>query len=167
MEIRPIRAEEISAAGEVAVAGFAEFYKEDLGYYAGRLRDVASRIQGGEVLVAVEDGTVAGTVTYIGNFDSPFAEKMDAGEAGIRMLAVHPRFMRRGIGRALSQACIERARSEGKDAIVLHADEIMKISQSLYESLGFVRDPERDYAPDDTTFLIAYRLPLRNPKAGE
>ena len=167
MEIRPVRTEEIEESGEVAVAGFAEFYAEDLGYYADRLRDVASRIRGGTVLVAVEDGVVAGTVTYIADFDSPYAEKMEAGEAGIRMLAVRPDFMRRGLGRSLTQACIDRAHDEGKTAVVLHADEIMKISQTLYESLGFVRDPERDYAPDETTFLYAYRLSLRPPEDAE
>lgn len=160
MEIREVRPEEYEAAAGVAVEGYAEFYREALGYYAGHLRDVAARAAGAVVLVAVEDGEVLGTVSYVPDASSPFAQHQSDGEASIRMLAVGPKHKRRGIGTALSQACIDRARSEGKRAIVLHADEIMGTSRRLYERLGFRRDPGRDFAPDDETFLVCYVLDL-------
>jgi ribosomal protein S18 acetylase RimI-like enzyme len=72
------------------------------------------------------------------------------------MLSVAPTHKRRGIGRALSLACVERARQEGKRALVLHADEIQEASQRLYESIGFVRDPARDFQIDRLTFVICY-----------
>ena len=81
-------------------------------------------------------------------------------EASIRMLAVKPAHARRGIGRALSVACIERARADGKRAVSLHADDIMDASRGLYEELGFRRDPSRDYRPDDVTFRFCYVLEL-------
>lgn len=160
VEIREVASDEFDAAGEVAVAGYEEFYGHDLGYYADRLRDIASRSKDATVLIAVEDGVIVGTVTYVADPGSASAVDMRDDEAMIRMLSVAPAHKRRGVGRALSVACIERARSEGKRAVVLHADEIMEASQRLYESLGFRREPARDFRPDDQTFGLCYVLDL-------
>jgi ribosomal protein S18 acetylase RimI-like enzyme len=161
MEIREATPEDYAAAGEVAVEGYREFYKEALGAYAERLRDVEARAKAATLLVALEDGEIAGVVTYVADAASPFAQHQRDGEASIRMLAVTPRYQRRGIGRALSTECLQRAREDGKRAVVLHADEIMNASRALYESLGFVRDPSRDFRPDDETLLVCYVLELR------
>jgi ribosomal protein S18 acetylase RimI-like enzyme len=131
-----------------------------LGDYADTLRDVASRARHATILVAVEDHEVLGTVTYVRDTGSPLARQRNDDEASIRMLAVTPKRKREGIGRALSLACIERARADGKRAVVLHADEIMLASRALYEKLGFRREPSRDYAPDEDTMLLAYVLDL-------
>lgn len=160
MEIREAFPSEHGAIGDLAVRGYAEFYGEALGYYEERLRDVATRAAGGTVLVAVEDGEILGTVTYVPDHRSPLAERLRDGDASVRMLVVEPRHKRRGIGRALSIACIERARAAGKRGLVLHADEIMDASRGLYAGLGFRRDPDRDYRPDDETFLVCYALDL-------
>lgn len=161
VEIREARPEEYEAAGEVSVEGYREFYAASLGTYADHLRDVTWRVKaGGVVLVAVVGDEVVGTVTYVADFSSELAEHQRPGEAAIRMLSVAPSAKRRGIGRALSEACIERARAEGKRGIVLHADEIMKAARALYEELGFRRDPDRDFAPDDETWLVCYVLDL-------
>jgi ribosomal protein S18 acetylase RimI-like enzyme len=160
VEIREAAPEDYVAAGDVAVAAYEEFYEANLGYYADRLRDVASRAKDAAVLVAVERGEIIGTVTYVPDGTSSYAEGIVEGEAGIRMLSVAPSHKRRGIGRALSVACIERARSEGKVRLVLHADRIQEAAQALYRSLGFHRRPERDFRPDDETFLVCYVLDL-------
>lgn len=160
IEIREARPAEYAAAGEVAVEGYREFYGDSLSYYAEHLRDVETRAKASTILVALQDGVVVGTVTYVADFDSPMAEDQRPDEASVRMLSVLPSYMRRGIGRALSVACIERARADGKRAIVLHADEIMNASRALYEGLGFVRDPSRDFRPDAETFLVCYVLTL-------
>jgi ribosomal protein S18 acetylase RimI-like enzyme len=160
VEIRGVRPEEYEAAGDVSVEGYREGYRERLGSYETPLRDIAARAAGDVVLVAVEDGEILGTVTYVPDTSSPFAQEQRDGEASIRMLSVAPKHKRRGVGRALSMSCVERARAEGKHAIVLHADRIMEASRRLYESLGFVRDPSRDFRPDDQTFLLCYVLAL-------
>lgn len=160
VEIREVHPDEYGAAGEATVAAWRDFYGEDLGSYADNLRDIASRAKDAVVLVAVEDDDIIGTVTYVPGFASPFAVHLNDGEAMIRMLSVAPAFKRRGVGRALSLACVERARAEGSKAVVLHADEIMDASQRLYVSIGFRRDPARDFHPDDQTFVICYVLDL-------
>jgi GNAT superfamily N-acetyltransferase len=161
VEIREVRPEEYVAAGRVTLEAWEEFYGiEALGSYAERLRDIGARVRGAVVLVALEEGDVVGTATYVPGPSSPYSEQLRAGEAGLRMLSVAPERKRQGIGRALSLACIDRARAEGKTALVLHADQIMSASQRLYESLGFHRDPSRDFAPDRQTSLLCYALTL-------
>jgi len=160
IEIRDVLPAEFAAAGAATVAGYRDFYRERLGSYAEDLADIAGRADGARVLVAVEGGAILGTVTYVGDVRSAFAQYLRSGEAGIRMLSVSPQHQQRGAGRALSVACIELARSEGKRAVSLHADELMAVSQRLYESLGFVRDPGRDFQPDGWTKLLAFVLEL-------
>jgi GNAT superfamily N-acetyltransferase len=164
MEIREARPDEYAAAGEVTVRGYEALYGENLGGYGDRLRDVASRVRSAVVLIAVVDETIVGTVTYVPSASSDYAEGLRDGEAGIRMLTVLPAYTRRGIGRALSIACVERARAEGKRAVALHADGIVQASQRMYETLGFRRDPARDFRADDDTTLIAYVFELRRPR---
>ncbi len=161
IEIREATPADYADAGEVAVEGYREFYREALGSYADRLRDVRARAEGATVLVAVTGvGEIAGVVTYVSDPTSPFAQHQETDEASIRMLSVAPKHKRRGIGRALSEECIVHARKDGKRAVVLHADEIMNAARALYESLGFVRDPARDFRPDDETNLVCYVLAL-------
>ncbi|MCA1833255.1 MAG: GNAT family N-acetyltransferase [Actinomycetota bacterium] len=161
MEIREAHDHEYDAAGHIAVEGYRDFYRDRFGDYEGRLRDIAARAAAAHVLVAIDNGEVVGTVTYVSDPRSDFAQHAEPHEASIRMLSVAPAHKRRGIGKALSVACIERARAEGKRRIVLHADEIMQASRALYESLGFRRDPARDFEPDDETMLLCYVLELR------
>lgn len=160
VEIREARPEEYEAAGEVAVAGYRDFYGDALGSYAEDLRNATGRAKAGTLLVALERDKVVGTVTYVGVSSSPLGRSQAADEASFRMLSVHPTATRRGIGRALTEACIARARAEGKRAVILHADEIMDGARTLYERLGFVRDPSRDWAPDEQTWLVCYTLAL-------
>lgn len=158
--IRAARPDEHEAIAEVTVAGYRALYGEDLGPYTNDLRDVAGRARAAEVLVAIVGAEIAGSVTYVGDAGSPLAEGHAEDEASIRMLAVAPEHARRGIGRALSNACIARARLAGKRALRLHADAVMEPPRRLYESLGFRRDTASDYTASDGTRLHGYVLPL-------
>jgi ribosomal protein S18 acetylase RimI-like enzyme len=160
VEIREARPEEYGSAGEVSVEGYREFYGASLGSYEDHVRDVAARAACATILVAVAGGEVLGAVAYVGNAGSELATRFQMPDEGcIRMLAVAPDVQRRGIGRALSEACIARARAEGKRRVVLHADATMTAARDLYESLGFKRDPDRDFSPDET-WLVCYILDL-------
>jgi len=64
---------------------------------------------------------------------------------GIRLLAVDNAFRSRGVGKALTQFCIERARELGKARTVLHTTRAMQTAWTMYERLGFVRFPEIDF----------------------
>lgn len=142
--------------------------------YAALLRDVGRRDEEAEVFVArtAERGgavplapdappsAVVGCVTLVVDASSPWAELLEEGEAGIRMLAVLPEAQGRGIGRALVAACAARAVELGRRALVLHTTPWMEAAQHLYESAGFVRCVERDWAPLPEVPLLGYRLAL-------
>ena len=76
------------------------------------------------------------------------------------MLAVDPAHQGRGIGHALTEWCLARARADGRERMVLHTGEWMPAAVRLYERLGFVRVPELDFSPAPGIKLIAYSLGL-------
>lgn len=123
----------------------------------------------GDVLVAVtppqssparRDGAISGTVMLQ---VWPHAGQVVTGpaEAEIRALAVAPHAQGAGVGRALLQAIIERAKASGVRHLVLltHCD--MHAARRLYERAGFRRLPGRDRSPAPGVMLVAYGMPLQ------
>jgi ribosomal protein S18 acetylase RimI-like enzyme len=165
IQVRAVRPDEHVEAGRVVLAAYTALPGEHLsGDYAAELSDVERRSREAEVLVAVatEPATgLLGCVTLVPDAGSPWAELLEAGEAGIRMLAVLPDAQGRGVGAALVEACVERARELGREAVLLHTTPWMTTAHRLYERAGFERLPERDWLPVPEVPLLAYRLQLR------
>lgn len=162
MEVRPVRPEQHAALGDLTVAAYAALEDGvlDAGYEA-ELRDVGARTAAGDVvLVAVDGGRLVGGVTYVRDRRSPSAEFDGDGEAGIRMLAVDPSARGRGVGTALSRACVDLARADGVGLLVLHSTPWMAAAHRIYERLGFRRAPERDFTPLPGVPLLAFVLPI-------
>jgi ribosomal protein S18 acetylase RimI-like enzyme len=163
IQVRPATGdEEADAAGQVvADAYFSDGFQED--DYRLRLLDGRARARDATLLVAVERAggidRVVGTVTYAVP-GQPYAEVSRADEAEFRMLGVSPAGQGRGVGAALVQACIDRARADGRIALVLCTEVKMVSAQRLYERMGFVRMPERDWQPHPIVHLLAYGLRL-------
>lgn len=163
MEIRRVAPDEQLPAGELVVRAYRALPGAHLsGGYADELADVARRSHDADVLVAVTAalGGVVGCVTFVSDAASPWAELLDVGEAGIRMLAVDPAAQGRGIGHALVHECIDRARRLGRRALMLHTTPWMTAAHRLYEQAGFTRFPARDWAPAPEVPLLGYRLDL-------
>ena len=159
--IREIRPDEYLALGEVTVRAYADLLSPADTQYIAELRDVGSRAGAVPVLVAVDgDGQVLGGVAYVPGPGTPLSEGERAGEAGIRMLAVDPAVAGRGIGRALTVACVSRARAEGRSGMTLYTLPTMTVAHRLYGSLGFRRDPDRDweYLPGESLWSYAIRI---------
>ena len=163
MEIREVRPDEYEEAGRVTALAYREFappHDADWEDYLAEIADVAGRAQRTVVLAAVEDGRVFGTATM--EFDDAVVEDDDPSlppeMASLRMLGVDPSARRRGIARALMDACIQMSRARGKSVFVLRTTERMFAAHRLYESMGFERDPQRDLVFDNGFRLIAYRL---------
>ena len=129
--------------------------------YAAVLRDVGDRAKHDVVLAAYDDdGSPVACVTYVRDIDSPSAEVMLDGEAGIRMLAVDPRAWGNGIGTALTLACIDLARADGKHRVVLSSTVHMTTAHRMYTKLGFHRVPELDWDPVPGVHLLVFALDL-------
>lgn len=165
VRVRPVQPADFAEAARITLAAYVEIFGDDeVGDYRDELLDVAGRASAGVVLVAeLEGGPVIGSVTYVPGPGTALSEFDDDDACGIRMLAVAPEHQGLGAGRALTEACLELGRTEGRRRVVLHSTEPMKVARAMYERLGFERAPQRDvHVPLDrgVLVLLAYELAL-------
>lgn len=139
---------------EVSVPAPAwESYLEDI-------KDVHSRLAVSQLIVAEVNKRVVGTVTLYLEGSHYSAQGWPKGWAGIRLLAVHPAYRGRGIGRALIEERFRRCREQSVITIGLHTTKFMDIARRMYEQMGFRRVPEFDFQPAPGVVVTAYRLDL-------
>jgi N-acetylglutamate synthase-like GNAT family acetyltransferase len=55
----------------------------------------------------------------------------------VRMVGVSPDYSGKGIGKKLTQLCIDFAKKSGEKTICLHTSEVMNTARHIYESFGF------------------------------
>ena len=148
--------------GELTVAAYAaDGYLDGTDDYAEELADAARRAELATVLVAVDEpsGRVLGTATFC-LAGTPYAEVSNPGEAEFRMLAVAPEARGQGVGAALVRSCVELAQSAGSSALAICSLEAMTTAHRIYERMGFIRSPDRDWQPLPGLTLVAYLRPL-------
>jgi RimJ/RimL family protein N-acetyltransferase len=104
---------------------------------------------GGQIFVAMIDGTVVGTCAAI-----PYAP--DAVE--LAKLAVDPAARGRGIGHRLVDACLAYARDRGASRVVLLSNSRLTAALRLYESYGFQPRPVPASAPYVSTDVYMERV---------
>ena len=153
--IRLARPEEYPALGALTVAAYASLpgmptVAEQPEYYA-LLRDVAKRASRASlrVFAAIDaSGQVLGAVDFIGDmsdYGSGGTASTVRNAAGIRLLAVMPASRGRGVGKRLTEFCIDHARELGRGRVVLHSTRAMQTAWAMYERLGFERFPQLDF----------------------
>lgn len=153
--IHPLGTGEREATRAVIRRANAEFAAQvPEGFFASYLSsalDLEGRlVAGGDILVAQRDGTIVGTITYFRDAnDEGMGPGFPPGTAGIRATAVDPASRGLGLGVSLVEACLDRARADGRGAIALHTAGFMIAAMGLYERTGFVRDPSFDYPARD------------------
>lgn len=164
VSVRRARPGDYAALGDITVAAYVGDGLLSVATdspYLQVLRDVADRAASAEVLVCVDDsGTVLGGVTFVDG-PGPYADVARLHEAEFRTLAVADAARGQGAGEALVRACIARARAiEGCRLLVISTQPTMAAARRLYERLGFVRLPERDWMPVPHITLLSYGLKL-------
>ena len=130
--------------------------------YLDFVRKVAERAAQTEIYVVRREEEIIGSMTLI-RAGSDYADIARADELEIRMLSVDPAAQRRGVGRSMVQAAIERARLiPGINAVSLTTGSSWDSARGLYESLGFIHYPERDwFVPNTDIELVVYAYSLQ------
>lgn len=127
-----------AGVNRVALAAF-EQYRElyhEWDRFAERVGAMASLAGSAEIIVARRSDEVVGAVAYVGP-GRPRAEFFQPEWSIVRMLVVAPDFRGHGVGRALTNACIDRAVRDGAPIIALHTSRIMEVALAMYQRLGF------------------------------
>ncbi|HEU4663276.1 MAG TPA: ACT domain-containing protein [Dokdonella sp.] len=128
-----------------------------------------TRRRGVRVLVAVgPDARLLGGVVYFGDmreYGSGGSATCVTDASGIRLLGVAADARGKGVGKALTLACIDLARSAGHAQVVLHTTQAMGTAWALYERLGFVRSADLDFL-QGTLPVFGFRLRLVDDDAG-
>ena len=162
LRLRDARPDELDSVALLLRDAYLEYEKflprDTWQYYLEDIMNVRGRLGAADLIVAELEGELAGTVTL---YLKPSAESgWPAGWAGVRLLAVHPSYRGKGIGRALMDECIRRCRQRGIGTIGLHTTMMMEVARGMYERMGFVRVPEYDFHPRPEVVVMAYRLDL-------
>jgi GNAT superfamily N-acetyltransferase len=136
--LRAFSADDAAALNRVAVGAFKQFKGEYADWPAmerniSGMSDLAAH---GEIIVAEIDGRIAGGVVYVGP-GQPKAAFFDPVWPIIRMLVVDPAARGHGLGRALTEECLRRARRDAAPVIALHTTPIMTVALPMYLRMGF------------------------------
>ena len=167
-DVRRADEQDIEAVRSVLRAAYAqyenEFPREVWISYLADILDLEGRAATSELWIAERDGQVLGCVSYYppgSKAEYPteaFHEHWPSDWAAFRLLAVDPSARGSGVGRLLTELCIERARAADAPALGLHTTAQMSVARELYERMGFERAPAYDFS--DEVVVEAYRLEL-------
>ncbi len=170
ISIRVAGDSDVVRARAVLAAAYSQyetaFPPENWGPYLKDILDLEARAPASELLVAEREGRVVGCVSYyppgaeMSYPSESFSAQWPEGWAAFRLLAVDPAERGRGVGRRLTEACIDRSREQHASAVGLHTTKEMGVARALYERMGFERAPRYDFLPAPSILVEAYRLML-------
>jgi ribosomal protein S18 acetylase RimI-like enzyme len=76
----------------------------------------------------------------------------------IRYVGIHPEYEGKGIGRRLTQQCIDKAIASGEKTIALHTSEFQNAARHIYESLGFTKQKDLDLVYGKQYYLYTMNI---------
>ena len=115
-------------------------------------------------LVAEDAGTIVGSAALYAPDSAAYGSLASPTSwPEVRLVAVAPHARGNGIARALVEECIRRARLARATVLGLHTSRSMRAAITLYERMGFVRDPEHDFHPPGAELVEGYLLRLDEP----
>lgn len=102
-----------------------------------------------KVLVALSDqNEILGGVVYFGEmseYGSGGIATTIKNSSGIRLLGVSEKARGIGVGKELTNSCIQLAKRKNHSQVILHTTLSMQSAWRLYEKLGFVRSDDLDF----------------------
>lgn len=171
LEIRNALESEYSQIGKLMVRVYSQLEgfpkeKEQPAYYA-LLQNVGelTKNPGTEIILAVQNtNQILGAVVYISDmkyYGSGGTAPLEKNSAGFRLLAVENFAQGRGIGKSLTLACIQRAKSQNRNQVIIHTTKAMETAWKMYEQIGFRRSDDLDFVQGSLT-VYGFRLLLNS-----
>ncbi len=171
IQIRDARPSDREAIEAVTLLAYQEYsllmpnhwdaYRESI---VATLADVRPAQQ---IVAEQQDRIIATVLLYpVGLGVTAAAETPDTAPE-VRLLAVHPEARGSGVGAALMNECIRRARQSGATALHLHTSDVMRAGIRLYERMGFHRAADLDFQLGPELRIKGYRLGLVGTSAGQ
>jgi N-acetylglutamate synthase-like GNAT family acetyltransferase len=129
--------------------------------YMKQIMRVQERAAVAPMIVAERHGVVIGSAT-LAVYGDVWADIALEDELEFRLLVVDPTVQRSGAGKAMVAWILEKARAtEGITAVSLTTGDDWHTAHALYQKLGFIRVPERDWPiPENGKMLRVYRMEL-------
>ena len=166
LRIRDARSSDRGAIEAVTLAAYEQYAAVMPALWDGYRQNILATLEAAQpdaqIVAEVEDRLVGSVLLYPAGtvFARPGGASITLASPEVRLLAVAPSARGRGVGAALMQECLRRARRSGAPALTLHTTEIMEAAMRLYERLGFRRAPELDFQPAPSVTIKGYRLGL-------
>ena len=165
--IRDARPDERAAVRELTLRAYADYatIMTPAAWAAldGAVRAALDAPHGPEErIVAERDGRIVGSVFLFPPASDAYGALASAaaGAPELRLLAVAAAARGLGVGHALVDECVRRARRAGAAELGLHTSESMRVARRMYERMGFERAPERDFRPGGAELVEGFRLRL-------
>jgi len=163
--IRDARPGDRDRIREVTLAAYQEYAAQMPELWEGYRQNIVAtlaRVESAEQIVAERDDTIVATVLLYPprRVRPPGGESMEMPWPEVRLLAVAPAARGQGIGAALMQECVRRARGAGTGALSLHTTDLMQTAVRMYERMGFVRDSELEFHRASGLTAKGFRLAL-------
>jgi GNAT superfamily N-acetyltransferase len=167
--VRNAMPSEFNAIGKLMVQAYAQlegFPKPDeQPKYYTMLANIGefNNQPGTGLLVAVSPANhIAGGVVYFSDmqyYGSGGTATQEKNACGFRLLAVDTVARGQGIGKLLTNACINKAREQKAHQLIIHSTKAMQTAWSMYEKLGFTQSADLDFM-QGTLPVYGFRLRL-------
>jgi GNAT superfamily N-acetyltransferase len=155
LEIRRIQRDEYEKLGKLMIDIYSKLEgfptRDEQPDYYKMLSNIGSlnEQKGTKVLVAISaENDLVGGVVYFGDmsgYDSGGTATTIKNASGIRLLGVAPKYRNAGVGKALTNTCIQLAKDSGHSLVILHTTQAMKLAWKLYLKMGFKRSKDLDF----------------------
>ena len=167
--VRTARPEEFEAIGKLMIMvysqleGFPKISEQPEYYFMLANVGVFANTPGAEILVAASAiGKIAGAIVFFNDmkhYGSGGSATQEKNACGFRLLATDILTRKKGIGKMLINACIEKAKTGKAVQMIIHSTQAMEIARSMYEKMGFKRSEDLDFMQGSLP-VMGYRLLL-------
>lgn len=136
--IRDLLQSDTTRVNALAIRAFEQFKDayQDWPALQAKIGNLSALADVGEVIVAEVEGQIVGAVAYVGP-GAPKAAFFRPEWSIMRMLVVAPDARGLGIGRALAEECLRRAKRDQASVFALHTSELMQVAMPMYQRMGF------------------------------